>query len=147
MASYTQLYLHCVWATWDRLPLITPEVETPLYTVIAGKCREFSCTPLAIGGIDDHIHVLVRLSPKIAVARLIGEMKGVSSHAVTHAIRPPHFFKWQRSYGAFTISQRSVSQVCAYILAQKSHHAHRTLINALEYCADPDDSSDTPSAT
>jgi REP-associated tyrosine transposase len=141
MASYSQLYLHCVWATWDRLPLIITEIERPLYTVIAAKCRELSCTPLAIGGIDDHIHVLVRLSPTIAVARLIGEIKGASSHAVTHTIRPTHFFKWQRSYGAFTISQRSASCVSAYILAQKIHHAHRTLINALEYCADPDDTS------
>ena len=144
MASYTQLYLHCVWATWDRLPLIIPEIETPLYSVIAEKCREFNCTPMAIGGIDDHIQVLMRLSPRIAVARLIGEIKGASSHAVTHAIRPAHFFKWQRSYGAFTINPRSISQIYAYILAQKTHHAHSTLINALEYCTDPDDTPNTP---
>jgi putative transposase len=93
--------------------------------------------------IDDQVHVLVCLSPTIAVARLVGQIKGASSHAVTHAIRPDHFFKWQGSYGAFTISQRSVSRVCAYILSQKTHHAHSTLINALEYCADPDDPPDT----
>jgi REP-associated tyrosine transposase len=147
MASYTQLYLHCVWATWDRLPLIIPEIETPLYSVIAEKCREFSCTPTAIGGIDDHVHVLVRLLPTIAVAQLVGQIKGASSHAITHAFRSDHLFQWQGSYGAFTISQRSVSRVCAYILAQKTHHAHSTLINALEYCADPDDPPDTCSAT
>ena len=141
MTSYTQLYLHCVWATWDRLPLITAEVETPLYTVIAAKCRELGCTPLAIGGINDHIHLLVRLSPKIAVAQLVGQIKGASSHAVTHPIQPDHLFKWQGSYGAFTISQRSVPQVSGYILAQKAHHSNSTLINALERWADPDDTS------
>jgi putative transposase len=101
---------------------------------------------LAIGGIEDHIHMLVRLAPTITVARLVGEVKGASSHAITHAIRPADFFKWQGSYGAFTISQRSVCQVCAYILNQKAHHADSTLINALEYCADsanPDDAPDT----
>jgi len=145
MASYYQLYLHCVWATWDRLPLIITELEEPLYAVMAAKCH-LGCTPLAIGGIDDHVHLLVRLSPKVSVAQLVGQIKGASSHAVTHIIRPDHFFKWQGSYGAFTISQRSVSQVCDYILAQKAHHAHNTLINALEYCADPDDTPDTSSA-
>jgi putative transposase len=141
MASLTQLYLHCVWATWDRLPLIIPEIEIPLYTILAAKCRELECTPLAIGGIDDHVHLLVRLSPKIAVAQLVGQIKGASSHAVTHAIRPAHFFKWQGSYGAFTISQHSVDQVCGYIQLQKKHHSDRRLINALEKCANPDDTT------
>ena len=141
MASYTQLYLHCVWATWDRLPLIIPDIETPLYIILAAKCRELDCIPLAIGGIDDHVHLLVRLSPKIAVAQLIGQIKGASSHAITHTLRPAHFFKWQGSYGAFTISQRSIDHVCGYIQNQKKHHAEKTVINALECCADPDDTS------
>ena len=141
MASLTQLYLHCVWATWDRLPLIAPDIETPLYAIMAAKCRELDCTPLAIGGIDDHVHMFVRLSPKISVAQLIGQIKGASSHAATHTIRPDHFFRWQGSYGAFTISKRSIDQVCSYIHHQKRHHAENTLINALEYCANPDDVS------
>jgi putative transposase len=141
MASLTQLYVHCVWATWDRLPLIVTDIEAPLYTVMAAICRDLGCTPLAIGGIDNHVHMLLRFSSKIAIAQLVGDIKGASSHAVTHAIRPDHFFKWQGSYGAFTISKRSIDQVCGYIQHQKKHHAEKTLINALEYCADPDDMS------
>ena len=141
MASLTQLYLHYVWATWDRLPLIVPDIEEQLYSVMAAKCRELGCIPLAIGGIDDHVHLLARLSPKIAVAQLVGAIKGASSHAVTHVIRPDHFFKWQGSYGAFTISQRSIDQVYGYIEHQKKHHAEKTVINALECCAAPDDTS------
>jgi REP element-mobilizing transposase RayT len=99
---------------------------------MAATCRDLGCTPLAIGGIDNHVHMLLRFSSKIAIAQLVGEIKGVSSHAVTHAIRRDHFFKWQGSYGAFTLSQRSVSQVCGYIQHQKRHHAEKTLINALE---------------
>jgi putative transposase len=79
--------------------------------------------------------------PKIAVAQLVGQIKGASSHTVTHTIRPDQFFKWQGSYGAFTISQRSIAQVCGSIQHQKKHHAERTLINTLECCADPDDTS------
>ena len=141
MASLTQLYVHCVWATWDRLPLIDTDIETQIYSVMAATCRKLGCTPLAIGGIDDHVHLLVHLSPKIAVAQLVGQIKGASSHAATHAIRPDHFFKWQGSYGAFTIGLRSIDQVCGYILNQKKHHAERTVINALECCTDPDDTA------
>ena len=140
MASYTQLYLHCVWATWDRMPLITPDVETQLYAVLAGKCRELGCTPLAIGGISDHIHMLVRYLPTITIARLIGQIKGSSSHAMTHAILPGIFFQWQGAYGAFTLSKRSVPQVRAYILNQKIHHAGQTTIMELEQCTAVDDS-------
>jgi putative transposase len=108
---------------------------------MAATCRELGCTPLAIGGIEDHVHLLMRFTPKITIAQLVRQIKGASSHAVTHTIRPDHFFKWQGSYGAFTISQRSVPQVSGYILAQKAHHSNSTLINALERWADPDDTS------
>jgi len=108
---------------------------------MAATCLELDCTPLAIGGIEDHVHLLVRLSPRIAVAQLVGQIKGASSHAAKHAIRPDHFFKWQGSFGAFTIGLRSIDQVCGYIQNQKKHHAERTVINALECCTDPDDTS------
>ena len=132
MTSYNQLYLHCVWATWDRLPLITPEVEPQLYAALAAKCKELGCAFLAIGGICDHVHMLVRFAPTITVAGLIGEMKGSSSHAITHVVRPGTFFKWQGAYGAFTVSKRSVPQVQAYILNQKTHHADQTILPELE---------------
>jgi putative transposase len=138
MASYTQLYLHGVWATWDRLPLIMPEVEPQLYAVLADKCKELGCEPLAIGGINDHVHVLIRFSPTITIARLIGQVKGSSSHAMTHAILPGTFFQWQGAYGAFTISKRSAPQVRAYILNQKTHHANQTLLDELERFTDFD---------
>jgi REP element-mobilizing transposase RayT len=132
MTSYNQLYLHCVWATWDRLPLITPDIEPQLYAALVAKCKELQCAPLAIGGISDHIHMLVRFAPTISVSRLIGGMKGSSSHAMTHAAIPGTFFKWQGTYGAFTISKRSVPQVRAYILNQKAHHADQTILPELE---------------
>jgi putative transposase len=132
MTSYHQLYLHCVWATWDRLPLITSEIEPQLYAALAAKCKELGCEPLAIGGISDHVHMLVRFAPTITISRLMGEIKGSSSHTMTHVVNPGAFFKWQGSYGAFTISKRSIPQVRAYILNQKSHHAEQTILPELE---------------
>src|SRR5438046_2567066 len=138
MASYAQLYLHCVWATWDRLPLITPDSEPRLYSAIASKCKELSCSALAIGGVCDHVHVLIRFPTTITIARLIGEIKGASSHVMTHSIAPESFFKWQGSYGVFSLSKRSVPQVRNYILNQKAHHIHHTDIAELEQFIDPD---------
>ena len=129
---YTQLYVHMVWATWDRLPLITKTIEPRLYAAIATKCRKIKCEPLAIGGIEDHVHLLARLHTTIAIATLAKEVKGASSHLVTHEITPGEFFKWQGAYGAFTLRKSEVPQVKAYILNQKQHHAENTVTDEWE---------------
>src|SRR5689334_7506042 len=131
-ASYTQLYLHCVWATWDRLPLIKPEMERRLYAAMDAKCREFRCTVIALGGTSNHIHLLVRLPTTITIAKLIGDIKGTSSHLMTHELTPGQFFKWQGAYGAFTVSKDDVDAVTAYIRHQKTHHTAHTLIEEWE---------------
>lgn len=92
-ASFTELYIHLVWATWDRQPLITPEIEPRLYAAIAANCRDLKCQPLAIGGVADHVHLLVRLHPAVAVSILVKQVKGSSSHLVTHVLQPGKFFK------------------------------------------------------
>ena len=91
-APYTELYVHLVWATWDRLPVLTPAVERIVYAAIADKCRDMNCEPLAIGGVADHVHLLVRLNPAVAISDLVKEVKGSSSHLVTHEIHPGEFF-------------------------------------------------------
>ena len=55
-APYAQLYLHCAWATWERLPLITPDIEEPIYTSIPAKWKALKCEVFAIGGVPDHVH-------------------------------------------------------------------------------------------
>jgi len=133
-APYTQLYLHAVWATWDRLPLISSDFELRLYGAINEKCRELKAYPLALGGIVDHLHLLVRLPTTLAVATLLKEVKGSSSHLVTHEIRPGQFFKWQGAYGAFTLAKDGVPHVIDYIRKQKEHHATQTLWSEWERC-------------
>jgi putative transposase len=126
-APYTQLFVHLIWATWDRLPLITPEIEPSVYAAIATKCRQLKCEPYAIGGINDHIHLLVRLDPNVSVAQLAKEVKGSSSHLVNYEIMPGEFFKWQGGYRAFTIRKNEAAIVKAYIDNQKQHHSEGTL--------------------
>lgn len=124
---FTQLYLHCVWSTWDRLPLIVPPIERRLYGAIIDKCRELKCVPIRIGGIEDHLHLLVRLHTTVAVATLVKEVKGSSSHLMTHEITPGEFFKWQGAYGAFTLRYDDAPIVKAYIVKQREHHTANTL--------------------
>jgi putative transposase len=124
---YTQLYLHCVWVTWDRLPLITPAIEQPLYAEILHKCKELKCEPVTIGGMPDHIHLLVQLHATVTIADLFHDIKGASSHLITQKVMPEAFSKWQGAYGAFTVSKEGVPAVTAYILHQKEHHTQSKL--------------------
>jgi len=125
---YTELYLHYVWATWDMLPIITHDVERRVYACIASKCREMKCEPLAIGGIEDHIHLLVSFPASVSPSVLVGEVKGASSHLVSHEIHPGTFFRWQGAYGAFTIGKSALPAVIAYIENQKTHHMKGSLV-------------------
>jgi len=96
-------------------------MERRLYGAIIHKCREHSCIPIRIGGIEDHIHLLVRLPTTITVAKLVQEVKG-SSHLMPHEIKPGEFFKWQGAYGAFTLRYEDVPVLKKYIVNQKAHH-------------------------
>jgi REP element-mobilizing transposase RayT len=100
------------------------------------KCQEHGCAIVAIGGIADHVHLLVRLATTITIARLVAEVKGASSHLMNHEVYGDVAFKWQNGYGAFTISKRAVPIVQAYVLNQKQHHAAGNLYTALERTAD-----------
>jgi len=124
---YTQLYMHLTWSTWDRLPLITKIIQSRLYASIASKCRQLKCEPLAIGGMEDHVHLLVRLHPAVAIATLVKEVKGTSSHLVTHEITPGDLFKWQGGYVAFTIRKEDVLRLKTYIENQELHHSEGSL--------------------
>jgi len=81
--SNTKLYVHCIWSTWDRLPLLQPHIEARLYASIAAKCFELKCKIIAIGGYRDHVHLLVRLPSTLSVAMLVQEVKGASSQGAS----------------------------------------------------------------
>ncbi|NJL80961.1 MAG: IS200/IS605 family transposase [Richelia sp. RM2_1_2] len=131
-ANFTQLYLHVVWATWDRLPLITPDIQQNIYAGIIKHCEQLRCTMIAVGGIEDHIHLLIGLPPTLSVSDLIKNIKGSSSHLVTHEIKPGEFFKWQGSYGAFTVGHDGIDKVANYIRNQAIHHQQKSIIPTWE---------------
>lgn len=129
---YTQLYVHIVWAAWDRLPLLSGEREAIVYACIQAECAELGAEMIAIGGMEDHVHVLARIPAALSVAALAKQIKGSSSHLVNHSGAPGGAFKWQGAYGAFTVSKGAVAKVNDYINRQKEHHAQGTVCEEYE---------------
>jgi REP element-mobilizing transposase RayT len=131
-APWTEVYLHLVWSTWQRQPFITAELQPRVYGALAHQCVGVGADVIAIGGMPDHVHVLVRMPTTISISELVRRLKGASSHLVTHVLRWPEPFKWQGGYGAFSVSKRHVPVVRDYVLNQEQHHREGTTHLALE---------------
>jgi REP element-mobilizing transposase RayT len=122
--SHTHFLYHIVFATKDRMPLIAAAWEAQLYAYFAGIVKNHNGLLIAIGGIADHVHLLVRLEPVILFPDFMRDLKASSSKWVRRNHLPN--FSWQRRYGAFTVSESSCAAVRDYIRDQKEHHQKRT---------------------
>jgi putative transposase len=122
--SHSRLYVHLVWATWDRAPLITPAIRDRIYPMMQRHADNLGAQVIAIGGIEDHVHVLARFPSRLAIADLVQRIKGASSYLATQVMG--ELFRWQGGYGAFTVSQRGLDHVQAYVLNQEAHHRDGT---------------------
>ncbi len=124
--SYTNLLYHIVFSTRDRRPIITTERRPRLYDYVGGIIREFGGISLAIGGIEDHLHLLVKLRPDNALSNLLRDLKANSSGWMHDVFPDARDFYWQKGYGAFTVSASEASAVSRYIADQESHHQKRS---------------------
>ncbi|MDV2995071.1 MAG: hypothetical protein N4J56_004725 [Chroococcidiopsis sp. SAG 2025] len=112
--------------------MITPNIQKLVYATIIRECEQLKCTVIAVGGIEDHIHLLTGFPPTVNISELIKQIKGSSSHFITHEIKPNEFFKWQGSYGAFTVSYSKIDRVTNYIRNQTEHHLQKSIIPSWE---------------
>jgi putative transposase len=126
------LFVHLVWGTHGRRPLITKAIEDDVFRSVIAKCAELKCYPHAVGGTEDHLHLLARLHPPVPISRLVAQCKGVSSHLVNRHLLRAGRFQWQQGYGAFTIAANDLPAVERYVLDQKQHHARQALHSELE---------------
>ena len=125
--SFWRNNYHLVWATKNREPLIQPEFEAQLFGYIVNKGAELGVYTHAIGGCADHIHLIVSVPPKHAVAQVVKTLKGASSFYVNHVLYPANlYFAWQHGYGCLTIGEKQRSAAQAYVLNQKQHHGGKT---------------------
>ena len=123
--SLAQLYVHLVFSTKDRAPLIPPATLPGLHAYLAGTLDAIACPALQVGGVADHVHLLFRLSKNLALAEAVKAAKIESSKWMKGDGAAPGF-AWQAGYGAFSVSASHVGAVTAYIREQASHHARRT---------------------
>lgn len=121
--SYTNLLYHLVFGTKGRLPLIDPPLRSDLFGRLGWIIKQVGGVPLRINGMADHVHLLVKLRPDVAVSKVLCDLKARSSGWV-HRRRPdPAAFAWQTGYGAFTVGPSQVDRVSGYIDRQEQHHA------------------------
>jgi REP element-mobilizing transposase RayT len=127
---YWRLFYHIIWGTKQREPLIQFDFEASLYNVIAAKTTSSGAIVHAVGGIEDHVHLVASVPPKISLSQFIGQVKGNSSHFVTHELNIP--FAWQSEYGVVSFGGQNLDMVVKYVKNQRQHHAARTTIRSLE---------------
>ena len=131
--NYSRLFYHFVWATWDRTPLLTEEIEAQAYALIRHQCAEMDAKVFALGGIENHVHLVVSLPATRNVSDFIKSVKGVSSRALNETCgRPAWSFKWQGRYGVHTVCPSHMNLIIRYVENQKQHHTEETLWSSCE---------------
>jgi putative transposase len=122
--NHTELALHLVWTTWKRMPLIcSDELERCLWRTVQAEAEKQGCQVLAIGGMPDHVHVVLVHPPTISISKLLNQLKGVASSVAREWLGVDNFFKWAEGYAAFSLSSTHCRQAIAYVKRQKEHHS------------------------
>ena len=120
--SYVSLYYHCAFGTKERRRIITPVLATRLWPFMGGIARNHKMKAIEIGGVEDHVHLLLSLPSTLPIAKAMQLIKGGSSKWI-HETFPEHrLFEWQEKYGAFSVSVSNVANIIDYIKGQEAHH-------------------------
>jgi len=124
--TFSQIYIHIVFAVKGRENLISRHWREELYKYIAGIVRNKEQKPIIIGGMPDHIHALIGLRPVMAISDLTRDIKNNSSKFINDRKLINGHFSWQEGYGAFSYSHSDVESVYNYILNQENHHQRKS---------------------
>lgn len=120
--SLVKNYIHIVFSTKHRKPVLHHPVRDELYNYLGGICNNLACHSIQVGGHTDHVHILCMLSQKIALMKLVAEVKSNSSKWIKTKDASLKNFYWQDGYGAFSVNPAQVDIVKAYIQNQEEHH-------------------------
>ncbi|MGH8095564.1 MAG: IS200/IS605 family transposase [Chthoniobacterales bacterium] len=118
MHSYTSSLFHCIFASKRRAPLLASDIRERLWPYLGGIARANGIKALAIGGVADHIHILVSLPATMPLAKAMQLLKGNSSKWIHETFPTLRHFAWQEGYGAFSIGVSGMEETVAYIRNQ-----------------------------
>jgi putative transposase len=124
--TYTQIYIHTVFAVSGRQSLISKEHKIEIYKFITSVIQNKKHKVMAINGMPDHVHLLIGLGPELALSDLVRDVKAGSSKLINDKRWVTGHFTWQRGFGAFSYSRSQVPTVARYIENQERHHAKRS---------------------
>lgn len=124
-STHLSLHFHVVFSTKNRAPIITTAWRDRLHAYLGGVVRNVGGVPEAIGGVADHVHLLIGLPATACLAHVMRDVKAVSSRWV-HEETGDSSFSWQEGYGAFTVSPSQRETVRGYIAKQEEHHRKKT---------------------
>lgn len=135
MAKSVLVY-HLVWCTYQRQPFITSDIERDVYRCLQGQARSLKCSVLALNGMPDHVHLVLRAPATLSPAQIMKQLKGVSATLIRKELRPDAFFSWRDSYFVYSLCDPVTGKVVAYVKNQKQHHATGKLWSSLEDTGD-----------
>ena len=119
--TYTRQLLHAVFSTNERRPQLTPDKRPRMFGYLRTVSDDLGVAVLRLNGVDDHVHLLIDLPASLSTAEYLQKLKANSSRWFRKQF-PNVEFRWQRGYGAFSVSESKVGEVCAYIDRQEEHH-------------------------
>jgi len=122
--TYCSSLFHCVFSTKERRKVIAEDVRERLWAYIGGIAREHEMKALAVGGTEDHVHILLSLPATKGGSQAMREIKQGSSRWMHETCGMPEF-AWQEGYGAFSVGLNQVDATVAYIASQQEHHRRR----------------------
>jgi REP element-mobilizing transposase RayT len=124
--TFTQIYLHLVFAVQNRISMIQPEWKDELYKYITGIIQNNGHKLIAINGVSNHLHIATGYKPHQLIPDLLQDIKGSSSKWINEKNFINGKFKWQEGYGAFSFSHSQIDRVANYIKNQERHHKKQT---------------------
>lgn len=124
--TFSQIYIHIVFAVKGRQNLISNNFKDEIYKYISGIVRNKKQKMLAIKGMPDHIHIFIGLLPDMKISDLVRDIKSNSSGFINEKKFVKGKFEWQKGYGAFSYSNSQIDSVVKYIQNQENHHKSKS---------------------
>lgn len=120
--SYRNHFFHLIWSTKNRKQWISSEIQTRLYSYVGGIIVNYEAKPIEIGGMQDHLHLLVQLNSCDKFSSFVRDIKTGSSLWIHKNFPALKDFAWQNGYGSFSVSYSVLEDVQQYIRNQEQHH-------------------------